>query len=283
MWDALGSHSRSFEGSTATPPVPDLNGVLAKIGRAEYHIDCLRHETATFLSREPCPWRSRVESKPAGDHCIRYCLYAVITEGPPPDWAIIAGDALHNLRSATDHLLRALMRPTSAQGGYIKFPIHVDECEFRVRAKGTMKRLEPVHRAFIQELQPYHWDEVKRPHHPLVTLQKLSNLDKHESLIPTAISVGVEYIALTNVVDPLKHEWATNRPLRHNAKIRQFVACPVDPTLPMKVDPRAAFQVSLEGEPVGRSLEEALGFIASMLRSWIDMYFGFGVLPNGPF
>jgi len=257
-------------------PAPDLTGVLAKLSRAENHVQTLRDETDDFLAQKPPPWGYRIETQPETGKCVRYIVKAVIEEPPQPHWALIVGDAIHNLRSALDHLAWELTRKR-ARGRYTAFPIYDDECEFVVLAKRMLGGFRPEHRAFVEGHQPYRWGE-NIAMHPLATLRRLSNLDKHRVLVTATTATTQHWVGVDNA--RLTFETVETGPLAHDAEIMRFLACPEGDTPPMGVHPGLTFHVGLREDPGDRSVTETLGFMLTYIRyTMIDAYFNWNLVP----
>lgn len=91
--------------------------------------------------------------------------------------SMIIGDAVHNMRSALDHLWKRL-------GGTGNFPLFADLDGPNNWNTHKTARLAPIHpnaHAIIDALQPCH-EGQRAPSHPLAILNKLSNIDKHEAI-----------------------------------------------------------------------------------------------------
>ena len=78
-------------------------GVELKLQRAEEHIAYLDAEIQSFLGSNPYGAYRTVEDEGL-EHVIWWSRYAE----PPARLGLIAGDAIHNLRSSLDHMVVAL-------------------------------------------------------------------------------------------------------------------------------------------------------------------------------
>ena len=74
-------------------------GVIAKLNRADRHIVDLGDLVERFLTSQPFAVE-RVVSEDGRRHVVRWTRTAEI----PVEISLVAGDAVHNLRSALDHL-----------------------------------------------------------------------------------------------------------------------------------------------------------------------------------
>lgn len=110
---------------------------------------------------------------------------------PIENWRLDFGEIIYTLRSALDNLIfycasRHNDPPKSPRTLY--FPIFAKSNEFEKRARNILSQLEPEVVELLEKIQPYH---RKKPEvegtpeiDPLVTLNFLSNLDKHRMPIP---------------------------------------------------------------------------------------------------
>jgi hypothetical protein len=158
-----------------------LSRIRPKIERAKQHIGDLERAILDYRSTDP--YRLRVEE----DFKAREKVYLVHERSPIPEQlALIAGDAVHNLRSALDHLAWQLVEagPGSPSKG-TSFPIRdtapKKEADFRAKIKG----MKPGAESLIESLQPY-----KGGNGDLWTLHRLDIIDKHQLLLVAACAVG---------------------------------------------------------------------------------------------
>src|SRR5208282_3855961 len=83
---------------------PEFASCWLKIGRAEEHFQAFQTEHDAWVDTSPY----QVVRKRNADGS-RHSLLAEVNNPPPLDrWSLIAGDCVHNLRSALDHLAYAL-------------------------------------------------------------------------------------------------------------------------------------------------------------------------------
>lgn len=109
------------------------------------------------------------------------------TAGLDDQWGLLAGDAVHNTRSALDHLACRLVEHNGHNTTIrTAFPIWKDEPSDQTekkRFKGNLAGMSAVHKDAIRKLQPYAnkgSDLAKN----LNTLRALDDLDKHQILVP---------------------------------------------------------------------------------------------------
>jgi hypothetical protein len=114
------------------------------------------------------------------------------------DWAGLTGDAIHNLRSALEHLAWQIVDANGGSvGRNIKFPIYRDEADYRSWRTARGRRADPFAGvdprviSAIEAVQPYQRPNGLDPtDHPLAVLNSFWNTDKHEILIPVIFAIG---------------------------------------------------------------------------------------------
>jgi hypothetical protein len=166
---------------------PELEGVRAKIGRAEYHVlDLHSRGMATLDTKgETLPPKVEVNSK---GHVERTTFRHPKPRPLDPTLPLIIGDCIHNLRSALDHLVYQLAILNGAgpdAAGKTSFPIYLRPNMFQdVVSKKVAPFISGTALTEIDKLQPY-----KTPDPENCTLWKLSqldNFDKHRLLLVVA-------------------------------------------------------------------------------------------------
>jgi hypothetical protein len=165
-----------------------LLGVRAKVERAKKHILEFESAKTAFLNAESHrvrpyknpktgEWQSRVES----------------VSTIPPELPAIAGDAIHNLRSALDHLAHQLIlangRSPTIHSGFPILNTANNKAEFRRKVKGMSRAAVKAIRLF----KPY-----KRGNRSLWTLHRLDIADKHHLLL--AVAATYENVVLKKSV-----------------------------------------------------------------------------------
>lgn len=188
---------------------PDFSGVHAKIDRGIHHAESLTEETGMSL-----PPSNRIPMRLVYEPDSGYHVYRT-TAGQSEEtirrWGLILGEAVHNFRSALDHLVWQLAcyktggpnlpRVPETEARRVQFPIDDrrphDEPR-RFHENGYLKHVLPEHRAIIYEHQPFQqtWPQLRTPMHPFTHLQKLSNADKHRIITPIAVLTD-EFLAFT--------------------------------------------------------------------------------------
>ncbi len=174
--------------------------VALKLDRAAEHVHALQEAQEAFLAGKPYTYRRTIEGgtceEEGTDHVFRWERYTA----PPDSLGLIAGDAIHNARSALDHLAVALaeygarvagvtMTPRVEAG--IQFPICFSHDQFveQIR-RGRLEHVERSARAIIEACQPYRISN--NPERAvLMQLSRLDNADKHRTLLAAGHAVSV--------------------------------------------------------------------------------------------
>ena len=105
-------------------------------------------------------------------------------------WGVIFGDAIHNFRSALDHLVWQLVllngeTPTTAN----QFPICDTEADYRNKRKSQLRGVSGPHTAHIDQMQPCRTRIPPGQVSAFAALRDLSNHDKHRLIHLTAFAV----------------------------------------------------------------------------------------------
>jgi hypothetical protein len=152
----------------------------AKLRRSRQHIAALRE--LNQQTEQACV--SSITSE--WDSVEEHYVYTIgVVPSVPEEFVLILGDALHNLRSALDHLARAIILheqliPIDGPGG-TSWPIRT------APDRGPRLKPEPsaATTAIVDGFQPYHDQRPDR--HPLAVLQELDNADKHRQLLVAVV------------------------------------------------------------------------------------------------
>jgi len=164
---------------------PTLDGPVAKVRRANFHytevVEAWDKLARSYYTR---PDAYTVEIRDNG------CKH-VYRAGPhfpsiDPDWGLVLGDAIHNLRSALDHLAWQLVianggTPHDGMGG-TQFPVVEKPKQIAISGGIDAQALQ-----IIDDVQPYHGTSDGQN---LLLLNKLDIMDKHHFAIVTAMVAG---------------------------------------------------------------------------------------------
>lgn len=154
--------------------------VRKKIERAKYHVRDLERHFLEFR-KENCH-RFRTEIDPdTGDE-----VHRAVVVSTPPEFTLIIGDAVHNLRSALDHLA---WQAHEFDGGipdkYTFFPVCDAPTEYKPVDLAKKQKFSPRLIRLFESVQPYH-----SGYESLGLIHKLNNIDKHRFLFVTAFAVN---------------------------------------------------------------------------------------------
>jgi hypothetical protein len=158
--------------------------LLAKVGRAHEHLDTLKSELSAWHSNDPYI----VSSNNDADGSRYGFLVEIKTQPQLERWSLIAGDCIHNLRSALDTALYAVAvrenhgfdPPPNAST--LQFPIcDVPEALAEQMSRRKLVDLSTKAQVWIERAQPYNRSHRSKP--PLLRLlREFDNLDKHRLL-----------------------------------------------------------------------------------------------------
>ena len=243
-----------------------LDGVRAKLERADEHLEILYGEVARFLYGKPYELVLEYDAEN-----VTWIVHMRIHRDPPIRIATVAGDCIHNLRSALDHLVYALVeKAEGTPGKHTRFPLFLTETAWLSGHARNTEGLSPAMVAEIDALQPYHGSH-KDGHpvtHPLWHLEQLWNWDKHNLLVPTVGSMeGLRRVGYSPNDDV--GTWMSSSYLEPGAPVedgtelfRMRYADP-GPNPEMEMHGDITFDVTLSSGP---PVPEFLGELASFVR-----------------
>lgn len=192
----------------------DLSGPRAKLRRAKEHIETLRAKIGLAGHPDPrvIPLRRKYEPEYGA---VVYRIERVIQVGD--DWGLIVGDAVHNMRSALDHLAWALavrhfggVEPTDKN--------IIREIQFPVLSKADdwpthrfLKHMAPADVDKLERYQPFKYTsagrfilKLQRPgtiECPLEALSALWNSDKHRVIQVLYVLAISGHLTVTRFTD----------------------------------------------------------------------------------
>lgn len=160
-----------------------LDGPIAKLDRAKTHLHTLHKSVGAYKRTKSHEFPVTKFDPETGEKVLSL---RILKHPKNPEWGLILGDVIHNLRAALDHLVWQLVilngeKPRRQNA----FPIIGTKSEYWEVSKGHSEsvrdyRLRGVaedHRAFIDIVQPFIAGDD--PQTALVHLSWLSNTDKH--------------------------------------------------------------------------------------------------------
>lgn len=135
----------------------------------------------------------------------------------------IVGDAVHNLRSALDHVAYAVAKHNQVPSNVldkVSFTIRARACDFNnALTDGKVSCIGPAWLNFLRRVEPYHGGDGAN----LFVVSALDNLDKHRDLIV------VEGLADTFIRDDAADRFI---PVRQGLSFKDGIEIQLDPSEP---------------------------------------------------
>jgi hypothetical protein len=108
----------------------------------------------------------------------------------PGDFGLCVGDAVHNIRSALDHIAFRLSAPADRkQAGQVAFPTISDQRDFLAAVPRRLPGVSAEALALFEKYQPYNSGKLPATR-LLAQVASLNNWDKHRALPIAWASVG---------------------------------------------------------------------------------------------
>lgn len=181
----------------------NLESVNAKLQRAEQHTQALQDEIVPWLKMDTYAISPQINAD-----STRYSLIAHLVGKEPPlqRWTLMAGDSLHNMRCALDHLVYAIAVHESGttpppDENRLMFPITDTAAKFNESAQRTIRNVSVSVRDAIEAVQPYNRPHPKLPP-PLAILRDLENIDKHRLLRLAYAAISQGNVHLNGIQSP---------------------------------------------------------------------------------
>lgn len=272
-----------------------LAGIRAKLDRADEQLKNFNEEWGRFLNDEK-PYTVTFKYGVDTDQNLVVKPTFEVSKDPPLRLSVLAGEIVHNIRSALDHLACELIevhgsRPARRTAWPIALTedtwVHRVECpsdRTGKRLRGPLHGLDPRSDAwaYVKRAQPYQRGEAGARRHPLTELNRLSNADKHSVIHMTYVypALGVYDMFRCNLAALMYARPLLDggQPLKENAAIAIFTFDPRGPHPNMKVKRELPFDIALgdivEGAEKGRgdaSLADIRHWVADIVtdcRVW---------------
>jgi hypothetical protein len=172
-------------------PAELVRGPLLKIERAKQHVTDLDGKISEYVAGTPFELRVREREQ------LRDRLIYIQAEPPIPDeFALILGDAVHNLRTALDHLIFAIVRDEAPQPRQVGFPF-VEKEESLTSAIATRQvHIAPKEViAALHALKPY-----PAGNKYLHAVKSIDERDKHHFILTVGLGIELTFSQLGNLV-----------------------------------------------------------------------------------
>lgn len=262
----------------SSPTLGRLVGIRAKIERANQHIKDIESSMRAF--RDENPYGFRIESDPkTGDEIHR----VEIRRETPISLSLITGDALHNLRSALDHLA---WQAHEADGGKpdrrTYFPICETAAEYKPADLAKKQKFSPRLISLFESVQPY-----QSGYALLGVLHELNNFDKHRLLIVTAFALS-EVMPTWKTLDPVfpwkRANFSSIQSGSPKVKLIGSLAGNAQEFMvhaPVGLQPDGTLSILQDGTEVGRILAPVLAKDQAYLNLAFEVAFGEPAIVKG--
>jgi hypothetical protein len=167
--------------------MPDrLDAIKLKIGRAKDHVRDLESVVVPFFDSFPYTYAADILPQ-----ISQYAIRLATVKPLPHCIPIIAGDAVHNLRSALDHVAWQLVE---AGGGNpndrTSFPIIAADAKARQRyasavGQGNIAKMKSGALSLLESVQPYNSGDDT-----LAAIHQLDIWDKHRLIVAVHATLG---------------------------------------------------------------------------------------------
>jgi hypothetical protein len=199
-----------------------LSDIHLKLDRAMAHTHDLERQIDAYARARPYTVRVRKDIE-RGSPVGRLIAVKNSAIGPPDTTlAVLAGEALYQLRSALDHAVHHLIirnRQAATITKRTQFPI----CETAKNYQNSLGCIKGVSKATaktIESQQPYKRFPDSPENDPLLILQALNNADKHRFLSATALGLGG--VEISDSKGRLGHLDSPDITLKHNKVFWSF-------------------------------------------------------------
>jgi hypothetical protein len=157
-----------------------LTAILQKIKWAKKHLGDLEIARDTFFANDAYEVET-YDDPQTGDHIFKMLYVNPVRE----DFSLILGDALHNTRSALDHLMWQLASPAK-RGRKTYFPIFSDAATCKATDIGKEQFVSANAAKRIKDAEPY----KRGKGNDLWILNKLDIADKHHELLTSLVCMS---------------------------------------------------------------------------------------------
>jgi hypothetical protein len=171
----------------------DLSNCRAKLEWAEKHIESIHSEIRPLMDPEKTPFLMGGKFEAQGPNDGVYIFVVERLPTVPSHLGLMVGDALHNLRSALDHLAWELVQRGADQNpkrpNDVMFPTYSTLGGFAGNLKRRLPGVGKTEWAIIERYQPYH--RIEEPMaRDVELLAEFSNTDKHRLIHPVLLGTG---------------------------------------------------------------------------------------------
>lgn len=254
-----------------------------KLDRALTHIDALDESIREWLDSDAYVLVEATEPETGYQVVV-----PKITEEPRDEWPLIIGDAIHNMRSALDHLVYALAikgyQATHTGGDLppntekrLMFPIltaspdpkRTVEKYYADIAKTQLQYVPTNAVARIQRLQPYECSAASPLADPLAIINELDIIDKHRRLNTLAIAPPLQDMQIGGGDVHIELLEMIGGPIEHDTPIMRYSIRAIGST-PVHMHRRFARAIALGDGPPTTQGREVVGVLREMREYVLD-------------
>ncbi len=234
-----------------------LDGPRVKLARAREHLEAFQAEVAAYVEGKT--------HRIVHQYYAKSCHFTFRWEAPdwnPPllRWAVIVGDAIHELSTALDHIawqfaLKTRRKPDSSTA----WPVCIGEGQWESKTTQHMlKHIGEDDRAFVHSKQPYpapHGHDPKT--HAFAMLRLLSRIDKHRVLhtaVLWPIQTNAQFVDLRDIRS-INDVRIYDEPLEDGAKLLRVLVTPSGPDPDMDMKAVQSVYVAFIGSDYGHMHE----------------------------
>lgn len=231
---------------------PSLEGCFLKLARAKEQRDELKRELGPALDTVHVSVLTETLYDVSAQ---QFAVKVVYAPELPPRLSVIAGDVVHNLRSALDYVaFQAVWKNKGKPWRRSQFPLVSGPTCFSKGDLVLLRKIGPTFAAIVKRNQPFEDinDYVseglaadlkeamlaRRDNSALEVLRELSNLDKHRLLLPRwARGANIAVVPTKTLdCDPVPSWYSDEGSLERGTVIAVFNAHPSGPRPQMEVD-----------------------------------------------
>jgi hypothetical protein len=245
-------------------------GSRLKIKRSQRHIDEVNSMFAAFLNTDFCKLHIEVDPD-TGNNTLKLDSIAKL----PPEIALAVGDAIHNLRTAMDHVA---FHALGDDADWISFPMGKKSDDFIAtrQYRGIKEALPDFADLIADVIKPYEGGDYR-----LWEIGALDNLDKHRLMLPV---VSIQALTGINAKDENNNTFTNLTFAIGEGGVLRAIQTASKMTITSYGKPTANIffgkGTAAEGKAVIPSLTEFSSFTLKAVEALEAVYFGKGTDPN---
>jgi hypothetical protein len=233
-----------------------LIGALNKLQRADQHVKEFEASLDVFLRQNP--QRLAIDPKTATLKELKF-----VRDPVPPALICVVGDALHNMRSALDHIAYAVAKRNNVLEKFLErvnFTTRERQTDFNDALKERkVACIGGAWELFLRRIEPYRGGKGENLH----VISALDNIDKHRDLIV------LETLGDTAIWDEANSQWV---PVQTGLSFKDGIELQLDPTKPhyhTATRTRVVIGEAVPGLDPDAFVQEALALLVTSVRDTI--------------